>query len=79
MSEEGIEIKDARLMEAEQHHHVVIMTNLSCKEFPLAIGFANDNEEVQHMVMLDLHTANKLGEMFSEQYNLALMKIRGDT
>lgn len=74
-----IEIKQLSLMEAEQHHHIVLMNNASCKEYPLAIGFANKQDEVQHMVLLDLQTANNLGEKFCELYNEMLRKVRGDT
>lgn len=74
-----IEIKQLDLIEAEQHHHIVLMNNQSCKEFPLAIGFANDANEIQHMVLLDLHTANELGEKFCQLYNDMLIKVRGDT
>ncbi len=74
-----IEIKQLGLIEAEQHHHIVLMSNSQCKEFPLGIGFANDQDEVLHVVFLDLHTANSLGERFCELYNEMLIKVRGDT
>jgi hypothetical protein len=73
-----IEIKQLGLIEAQQHHHIVIMTNENSKEYPLAIGFSNDMNEVEHIVFLDLHTANKLGEKFCTAYNDMLIKVRGD-
>lgn len=73
-----VEVKQLGLIEAQQHHHVVIMTNSECKEFPLGIGFANDLNETEHVVFLDLHTANEFGQKFFSAFNDMLIKVRGD-
>ena len=65
--------------EAEQFHHVVILTNALTPETPIGIGFADEHDNVLAFVPLDLPTANKLGERFCEAYNEMLTKIRGDT
>lgn len=63
----------------EKYHHLAIMTNPENKEFPIGIGFSNEQNEVEAYVALTLHEANEFGEKFCEAYNLMLQKVRGDT
>ena len=62
----------------EEFHHLVILRNETNDTVPLAIGFADETDEIQCYVSLDLITAHKFGQRFTEVFNEALGRIRKD-